>query len=215
MASSPPPRPRLIQQELVVRLAEVRDIPAICDFFSANREPLAAFEPRRPDSFYCQEFWQMRVQLNQTQFDDRRACCMFLFDTYERRVIGDINFTQIIGYPLYAATLGYGLDHRLWGGGRMRRALEMAIPYMWQHFNLHRISANHLPENARSARLLNRLGFQPEGYARDYLLVDGVWRDHVLNALTNKDWTVRDHAAPLLQTPSGQSAPHEPNGGIS
>ncbi|MFV8766233.1 30S ribosomal protein S5 alanine N-acetyltransferase, partial [Yersinia enterocolitica] len=28
-----------------------------------------------------------------------------------------------------------------------------------------------------------------EGYAKDYLLIDGQWRDHVLTALTNKEWT--------------------------
>ncbi|MBC7910537.1 MAG: alanine acetyltransferase, partial [Pyrinomonadaceae bacterium] len=28
-------------------------------------------------------------------------------------------------------------------------------------------------------------GFTVEGYARDYLLIDGEWRDHVLTSLTN------------------------------
>ena len=50
---------------------------------------------------------------------------------------------------------------------------------------LHRIQANHLPENARSAALLARLGFVREGLAKDYLFIGNAWRDHVLNALTN------------------------------
>lgn len=36
-----------------------------------------------------------------------------------------------------------------------------------------------------SARLLERLGFVKEGYAREYLHIDGAWRDHVLTARTN------------------------------
>ncbi|EKL2416765.1 hypothetical protein PQ218_001162 [Salmonella enterica] len=32
-----------------------------------------------------------------------------------------------------------------------------------------------------------RLGI--EGYAKDYLLIDGQWRDHVLTALTTPLWT--------------------------
>ena len=31
--------------------------------------------------------------------------------------------------------------------------------------------------------------FEKEGYEKDYLLIDGQWRDHVLTALTTPDWT--------------------------
>jgi hypothetical protein len=34
-----------------------------------------------------------------------------------------------------------------------------------------------------------RLGFEKEGYAKDYLLIDGRWQDHVLTALTWREWT--------------------------
>ncbi len=40
-----------------------------------------------------------------------------------------------------------------------------------------------------AAALLARLGFEKEGYAKDYLLIDGQWRDHVLTALTTPDWS--------------------------
>jgi ribosomal-protein-alanine N-acetyltransferase len=46
--------------------------------------------------------------------------------------------------------------------------------------------ANYIPTNERSGLLLKRLGFAVEGYARDYLLINGQWRDHVLTALTNQ-----------------------------
>jgi ribosomal-protein-alanine N-acetyltransferase len=48
--------------------------------------------------------------------------------------------------------------------------------------------ANYIPVNERSGRLLRRLGFTVEGYARDYLLIAGKWEDHVLTALANADW---------------------------
>ncbi|MEG2828171.1 MAG: 30S ribosomal protein S5 alanine N-acetyltransferase, partial [Edwardsiella sp. (in: enterobacteria)] len=28
------------------------------------------------------------------------------------------------------------------------------------------------------------------GYAKNYLLINGKWQDHVLTALTNPEWTV-------------------------
>jgi ribosomal-protein-alanine N-acetyltransferase len=48
--------------------------------------------------------------------------------------------------------------------------------------------ANYLPENRRSARVLEKLGFRKEGEAKHYLYIDGKWRDHILTSLTNPDW---------------------------
>jgi len=42
-----------------------------------------------------------------------------------------------------------------------------------------------MPKNTRSANLLKTLGFEQEGYAKNYLLINGRWEDHVLNALIN------------------------------
>jgi ribosomal-protein-alanine N-acetyltransferase len=73
----------------------------------------------------------------------------------------------------------------------MFEALSAAIDYAFRELNIHRIMANHLLDNERSARLLQRLGFVREGVAKDYLRIDGVWRDHVLNSLTNAQWVER------------------------
>lgn len=51
--------------------------------------------------------------------------------------------------------------------------------------HLHRLQANVRPENRRSAALLQRLGFEEEGLAREYLYIDGAWRDHRMFALRN------------------------------
>ncbi|EFE23404.1 hypothetical protein EDWATA_01566, partial [Edwardsiella tarda ATCC 23685] len=48
---------------------------------------------------------------------------------------------------------------------------------------------NYMPHNQRSGALLQRLGFEKEGYAKNYLLINGKWQDHVLTALTTPDWT--------------------------
>jgi ribosomal-protein-alanine N-acetyltransferase len=98
-------------------------------------------------------------------------------------VVGTVSFTNIRRGPLQACELGYGLDFRYQGRGLMTEALRAACTYAFNAMGLHRIQANHLPENLRSAAVLRRLGFVVEGYARDYLLINGHWRDHVLTAL--------------------------------
>jgi ribosomal-protein-alanine N-acetyltransferase len=36
--------------------------------------------------------------------------------------------------------------------------------------------------------LLLRAGFQQEGYAREYLCIEGKWQDHLLFAILRSDW---------------------------
>ncbi|MEL6424370.1 MAG: GNAT family N-acetyltransferase, partial [Pseudomonadota bacterium] len=57
-----------------------------------------------------------------------------------------------------------------------------AIAHVFSDLGITRIQAADLPENHRSARLLHRLGFEREGFVRDYLKIAGRWRDHVLTA---------------------------------
>ena len=68
----------------------------------------------------------------------------------------------------------------------MSEAIAAGIEEMFSpRVNLHRVQAAYRPENARSARVLERLGFQVEGLAPHYLFIDGAWRDHVVTSLRN------------------------------
>jgi ribosomal-protein-alanine N-acetyltransferase len=87
--------------------------------------------------------------------------------------------------------LGYGLDREAVGNGLMEEALRAVIELGFDELNLHRLMANYMPTNTRSARLLRKLGFVVEGHARDYLRLAGAWQDHVLTALTNDRWSER------------------------
>jgi ribosomal-protein-alanine N-acetyltransferase len=49
------------------------------------------------------------------------------------------------------------------------------------------IEAGCLPTSTPSIRLLEKVGFSREGYAREYLCIDGVWQDHLLFALLRGD----------------------------
>ena len=62
----------------------------------------------------------------------------------------------------------------------MFAALQMGLDYIFHNLNFHRIEANVMPENARSLKLLLRLGFAEHGVAKNYLQINGAWRDHVL-----------------------------------
>ncbi len=96
-------------------------------------------------------------------------------------------FANIIRGIFQACFLGYKLDERSQGHGYMTEALTAAIDYLFTTQRLHRIQANYMPHNQRSAAVLRRLGFTIEGTARNYLFIGGQWRDHVLTSLVNPD----------------------------
>jgi [ribosomal protein S5]-alanine N-acetyltransferase len=156
-------------------------------YFSENRRHLERWSPPRAPGFYTTEFWQWRLEQNRNEYLEDSSLRLSLFDRdrLEGPIIGQLSFTELVRGPFQSCFLGYNLDHRHQGRGLMTEALEAAIRHVFERLGLHRIAANYMPSNARSAALLRRLGFVVEGYARDYLFIDGAWRDHVLTARLN------------------------------
>jgi [ribosomal protein S5]-alanine N-acetyltransferase len=180
--------PRLETDRLVLRLAEDDDVPEIVRYFRANREFLRPFDPSRPESFFGTIFWTAQVKQNIVDNRLDRAIRFFLFTRRDAEIIGTANFTQLQRGISQSCTLGYGLAEEHQGNGLMREALEAAIAYVFEIRRLHRVEANYMPHNVRSGKLLRRLGFSVDGYARDYLQINGVWEDHVLTSRTNEAW---------------------------
>jgi len=174
---------------LRVILPPVSFAPRYLAYVQRNREHLAPWEPIRTDEYFTDSFWRARILADLQDFSADRAVRLGIQWRHEPGgdVIGFCNFNHIIRGAFQAATLGYSLDRRAVGQGVMFEALRAAITYMFQDLGLHRVMANYMPTNERSGGLLRRLGFVVEGYARDYLFINGAWRDHVLTALTNPD----------------------------
>ncbi|MDN3648213.1 GNAT family N-acetyltransferase [Reinekea marina] len=107
----------------------------------------------------------------------------------QHKVIGTIGVSNIVRGAFQAAYIGYNLAENLQRQGFMTEALKATIDYAFNHLHLHRLMANYQPHNLASARVLEKLGFEKEGIAKNYLMVDGVWCDHVLTSLTNNHWT--------------------------
>jgi len=103
--------------------------------------------------------------------------------------MGYVNLSNIVRGAFQACYVGYGLAEESVGRGLMTEALRAVIDFAWGTLKLHRVMANYLPENERSAKVLAGLGFEVEGYAKKYLYIDGRWQDHVLTALTNEKWS--------------------------
>jgi ribosomal-protein-alanine N-acetyltransferase len=181
--------PVLETDRLILRLAARKDAAAILDFYVANKAFLTPVEPERVEGFYTLSFWQEQVEKARFEFSQAQSLKLCLFKkTDPNRILGKINFHQIQWGISHSCLLGYSLAEQAQGKGYMTEALKPALRFMFMDMNLHRIGANYMPRNQRSGNLLRRLGFVVEGYARDYLLINGTWEDHILTSLTNPAW---------------------------
>ncbi len=164
---------------------------ALADFHDRNRDHLAPWDPPVGADFFTEAIQSQRLREAAAAFGAGTGYRYLLQPIGDAtRVIGSINFTNIVRGAFQSCTLGYALDQASEGQALMTEALRAAIAEMFSpRVNLHRIQAAFRPENARSAEVLKRLGFRDEGVAPDYLFIDGMWRVHRITALLNRGFT--------------------------
>lgn len=181
---------RIHTPRLSLRASEPWMAPALCDYFARNGAHFAPWSPPQADDFLHRSAQARRLADDESQREAGCALRWWLFAADDAsRVIGQMHFSQISRGPFQNAQLGYQIDAAAEGRGLMREALQAGIEEVFgPRVRLHRIQANARPENQRSLGLLERLGFRREGLARDYLFIDGAWRDHVMTALLNPAW---------------------------
>jgi len=183
--------PRIETERLILRVPSPDDAFEMVAFVSDNREHFAPWEPLRPDDYFTVGYWHTALENVVKQAIEGRALTFVLCsrENVPGMIVGQCTFSEIVRGPFQAAYLGCGLARNAVGQGLMTEALQAAVRYCFSELNLHRIMANYMPANVRSAALLRRLGFVQEGYARDYLYLAGRWQDHVLTSLTNENWS--------------------------
>ena len=186
--------PELRTRRLAVRLARPGMQAAMAAFLRENFPGhLDRWSPPAAPAFFEESFWRDRLGAAVEEFLAGRAARFVMQEGPESSpIIGTCNYTNMVRGPFLACYLGYQVSKHHEGRGLMAEALRATNGYVFETLGLHRIMANYRPENSRSARLLERLGFVREGIAKDYLFIDGEWRDHVLTSLTNPDRTACD-----------------------
>jgi len=94
------------------------------------------------------------------------------------KIVGIININNVIRGSFLSASLGYYVGKHFHGRGYMQEGLTQVVSYAFGKMGLHRLEANIQPDNIRSTQLVARCGFKKEGYSKNFLFIDGAWRDH-------------------------------------
>ena len=117
--------------------------------------------------------------------------CFLVCAREDDTIAGVINLSQIAHGFFQSAYLGYYGFAPSVGRGLMSEGLELVLRHSFRHLKLHRLEANIQPDNERSRRLVERAGFEYEGYSPRYLKIGGRWRDHERWAITREVWSAR------------------------
>ncbi len=181
--------PSFQTERLRVQLIPYFSPEVVLDYFVRNRDFFKPTSPKFPEDFYTLGYWKRKLRDEGYDFEaGTRANFGVSLRENPDRMMADISFSQFSKAPFNACYVGYSLDQKENGKGYLTEALKAVIQYMFQEKNIHRIMANHLPENGKSAGVLKRCGFRIEGKAEAYLHINGEWREHILTSITNTQW---------------------------
>ena len=168
---------------LYLRPAVSADFAAWAELRAQSRDFLKPWEPTWPDDDLTRAAFRRRLRRQVEDMTRDESFTFLIFDAATDALLGGLTIGGVRRGVAQTATLGYWMGARYAGRGRMTRAVAAATRYGFSTLRLHRIEAACLPENVASMTLLERNGFQREGFARAFLRIDGAWRDHVLYAL--------------------------------
>lgn len=103
-------------------------------------------------------------------------------------LFGSVCFQNISRFPFQSCQIGYKQDPSCMGQGFATEAASAAISHLFRDGSIHRIEALAETGNAASLRLLQRLGFDLEGVARQAVYLRDGWQDCCRYALINHLW---------------------------
>ncbi|HYA79852.1 MAG TPA: GNAT family protein [Methylocystis sp.] len=172
-----------------LRPSELRDYAQWSSLREQSRDFLTPWEPTWPSDDLTRASFRYRVRRHAEEAARDESYTFFLFRGEDDRLLGGLSLGHVRRGVAQTATLGYWMGAPHAGKGYMSAGVRAALGYAFRHQGLHRIEAACVPNNLASKRLLERLGFTQEGFARAYLNINGQWRDHLLYALLDSDPT--------------------------
>ncbi len=135
------------------------------------------------------DYWFCRLHKNMLLRQSYEIIFIMTDENDSQNIIGTITINNIMLKPLHNCCLSYNLDQNRHGSGYMTKALTVVMPLLFDEMNIHKIISYYLEENQKSAKLLNRSGFFKEGIIREFMEINGVWKNAVMMSLLNTSIT--------------------------
>lgn len=179
--------PAIFGGTVTLRTPQPVDYQPWAELRAESRAFLTPWEPTWSRDDLTRAAFRRRLKHYARDIREDLAYPFFIFRTADDALLGGVTVSNIRRGVAQTASIGYWIGRPHARQGHMTAAIRALIPFAIDTLSLHRVEAACLPTNVASMRLLEKCGFEREGYARRYLRINGAWQDHVLFALLSED----------------------------
>lgn len=174
------PTPSVAGEGVLLRTPQLTDFNEWAELREKSREFLIPWEPTWPVDDLTRGAFRRRIRRYAEDLRTDQGYAFLIFRSGDNAMVGGLTLANIRRGVAQAASVGYWMGQAYSRQGYMTAAVRAVVPFAFTTLRLHRLEAACIPTNAGSIRLLENTGFVREGYARDYLCINGVWQDHLL-----------------------------------
>jgi [ribosomal protein S5]-alanine N-acetyltransferase len=161
--SNKPEFPQLKTNRMNLRILELDHVEEVFQHFSD--EAVTRFMDIEP----CRERKEAEEIIHYHLEDE--GCRWGLFEKSTNRLIGTAGFHYLRRNPdRFIAEVGFDLSKHFWGKGYMTEAMKEVLSCGFEQMGFDIIDATVEPENSKSIRLLEKLGFKRDIELKDHLL---------------------------------------------
>lgn len=185
--TAPPPF-SLMGKRVLLRAPERQDWQEWAVLRSASRAFLTPWEPIWSEDALSRAAFRRRLARYALEWHSDQGYTFLLFRAADNSLLGGISLTNVRRGVAETSSVGYWIGERYARQGYMTEGLALTLKFAFEQLRLHRVEAACLPHNVASRGVLTKSGFREEGYAREYLCIDGKWQDHVLFGLLAGEW---------------------------
>jgi len=176
------PLPSVEGDGVMLRTPQMTDFDEWAALRETSREFLTPWEPTWPDDDLTRGAFRRRIKRYTEDLRADQGYAFLILRHSDGALVGGLTLANIRRGVAQAGSLGYWMGVPFVRHGYMTAAVRAVIPFAFATLRLHRLEAACIPTNAGSIKLLEKTGFAREGYAREYLCINGTWLDHLLYA---------------------------------
>lgn len=195
-----PPRVKLLRvpleaERVTLSPISTKDAAAFFDAVDESRQALAPWLPWVHLNNSLQDS-ERYAQASERDWDTGSAVRFFVKLRATRRLIGVVSLENCSSMHR-VCQLGYWLHTSSWGQGLATEAARRVLDFAFLDMNANRVACAAGTENLRSLKVIERIGFQFEGVARQAEWVQGRSINHAVYALLRSDWNAQRARRPL------------------
>jgi len=178
---------------IIVNLSRIRIVPVdenhaqeFLHLYQNNKEYLLPWQPTREEEFFTLDKQRSLLRDQKVAYENGTAFVFGIFHGMD--LVGRIALTGIERGPFQNGHLGFFVDQLYQNHGIATYAVQQTLNFGFYEASLHRIDAAVMPKNAKSIKVLEKLGFGIIGMSVRHLRIAGTWEDHLLFAITKEDF---------------------------